>query len=265
MIFLLGAVLVILLVVIGGERGAITFFSLGWNLLVLTISILAMSWGISPILVTFISCLLISYITLFYQNGKNAKTIASFAALLIGILILFFLTYEIGYDAKLRGLSEILQREDEVFGLSADIQVSMAQIAVSMILIGLMGAVMDTSIAVSSAVYEVYKNNRHLSVTELFRSGMAIGRDILGTTINTLYFAYLGESMMLFLLFKNFHYSVLDVINSKAFFQEVAAILLSGIGCVMMIPLTSSIISYLLKNPGRFQKLLNEDELFSNH
>ncbi len=90
-----------------------------------------------------------------------------------------------------------------------------------MIITGLIGAAMDASIAVSSAVYEVYKNNRGLSLMELFQSGIHIGSDILGATINTLYFACLGESLTLFILLKNYKYSVLEVINSKAFFLGI--------------------------------------------
>ncbi|WP_051280600.1 YibE/F family protein [Anaerovorax odorimutans] len=262
MIKILAIILVILLLVIGGERGAATLVSLFWNILILTVSIFVMGWGINPIIVTAVSSVLISNSTLFYQNGKNVKTIASFWSVLIVILLLFIVIYKMCYSANLRGLNEIIQNEDEVFGFSLDININMAKIAISMIIIGLIGAAIDSAIAVSSAVYEVYKNNRHLNVKELFASGIAIGRDILGTMVNTLYFAYIGESLMLFLLFKNFNYSILEMINSKAFFQGFASIIFSGIGCVVIIPITAIITSYLLKNPQKFKRLLDEDELF---
>jgi uncharacterized membrane protein len=263
MIKVLAVILIALLYFIGGERGIITFLSLCWNVAVLSVSIIVMSWGWNPIGVAFISCLLISYATLFYQNGKNAKTIASFWSILLVLLILFAAISNSGFEAHIRGLNEIIQREDEVMGLTTDIGISMAKIAVAMIITGLIGAAMDTSIAVSSAVYEVYKNNRSLSMAELFRSGITIGRDILGATVNTVYFACLGEAMSLFILYKNYNYSLFDLFNSKAFFQQFVFIIFSCLSCVLVVPFTATLISYLLKNPEKLGKQLSEDELFA--
>ncbi len=262
MIKVLAVILIILLYIIGGDRGITTFISLCFNIAVLSISIIIMSWGWDPVIVTFISCLIICYITLFYQNGKNSKTLASFCAVIIVLLVLFVVSYYIGYGAHLGGINEIMQYEDEITRLSHDININMAQIAVSMIITGLVGAAMDASIGVSSAIYEVFKNNRCLSLMELFKSGIHIGSDILGATVNTLYFACLGESLSLFILFKNYHYSVLEVINSKAFCQEFVDIILSCISCILVIPLTAIIISYILKNQNKFEKYLLDDELF---
>lgn len=260
----LAIILILLLYIIGGERGIITSISLCFNIIVLSVSIVLMSWGWNPVIVTFISCIFICSITFFYQNGKNAKTIASFWSVIAVLLILFAISYYYSYAAHLGGINEIMQREDELLGLSPDINISMAKIAVCMIITGLIGAAMDASIAVSSAVYEVFRHNRDLSMMELYRSGTHIGSDILGATINTLYFACLGEALSLFLIFKNYHYSFLEVINSKAFFQEFTYITISCISCILVIPLTSIVISYILKNPEKLKKHLEEDALFAD-
>lgn len=261
MIKLFAIILIILLYLIGGERGLITFVSLFFNVIVLAISTSLIAWGFNPLVVTFISCILICNITLFYQNGKNAKTIASFISVIIVLLILIPITYSLGYQSKIEGLNEILKYTDELSGLTLNINIDMAKVAVSMIIMGLIGAAMDTSMAVSSAVYEIYRNNRDLDRKELLKSGINIGKDILGTTVNTLYFACIGESMMLFILFKNYNYSILKTINSKAFFQEFIYIVFSAIACVLIIPITSIIISYILTNHHKMKKHLEEDEL----
>lgn len=262
MIELLVLILVALLVLIGGERGLFTMISLIWNLFVLAVLFVLMTWGLNPLVLTFIACLLICSGTLFYQNGKNAKTISSFVSVVIIMLILFFFIYVMAYQSHTGGLNELMKNDDMIFYLSTDIHINMGSIGVAMILIGLMGAIIDTSIAVSSGVYEVYNNNRHLNGKELMKSGMSIGGDILGTTVNTLYFAYIGEALTLFVLFKNFHYTLSEIINSKAFFQEVICIVFSAIGCVAIIPVTAAVISYLLTNADKFKRYLDEDELF---
>ena len=262
MIKMMAVCLVVLLIVIGGERGAITLISLIFNMVILGLSIALMSWGFNPLLVTFFCCILINCSTLFYQNGKNAKTIASFISVTAVMLILFIVVYRICYDANMQGINEIIQGEDQIQGLSPAIHINMASIAVSIVIIGLIGAAMDTSIAVSSAVYEVYKNNRDQSILSLYHSGMAIGRDILGTMVNTLYFAYIGEGMTLFIFLKNYDYSLAKMINSKAFFQGFASVAICSIGCTLIIPITAAIESYILKNPDKFKKQLAEDKLF---
>ena len=260
MLKVLAVIFIILLYIIGGERGILAFASLCFNIAALSISIILMSWGWDPVIVTFFSCLIIGYITLFFQNGKNSKTLSSFCAVFVVLLVLFAGAYYIAYVSHIGGINEIMQYEDEITRFIPGINIRMGQIAVSIIITGLIGAAMDASIAVASAVYEVYKNNRDLNLMELFKSGIHIGSDILGATVNTLYFACLGESLTLFILLKNYHYSILDVINSKAFCQEFVAIIFSCIGCILVIPLTAIMISYVLKNLNQFEKYLPDDE-----
>jgi uncharacterized membrane protein len=80
------------------------------------------------------------------------------------------------------------------------------------------------------------------------QSGKNVGKDILGTTSNTLLFAGMGEILLLFIwLSKMNHYSIPQLINSKAVFQELIIILVSNIGCLLIIPISVLVISYLLK------------------
>jgi uncharacterized membrane protein len=178
-------------------------------------------------------------------------------------MILFVISHYIGYASHIRGINEVMRVEDDIIiELSPNINISMAKVAVSTVIIGLVGAAMDASIAVSSSVYELFKGNRHLNIQELFHSGIHIGSDILGATVNTLYFACLGEALTLFILFKEDHYSISRIINSKAFSQEMIYIVLSCISCILVVPLTAIIISYILKNPRKLKRFLTDDELF---
>lgn len=264
MIKILAIILFLLMYFIGGERGVISVISLSGNIFVLLISIMLMYYGINPIIVTFISCLLINSITLFYQNGKNAKTYAAFISVLIVIVLLFLVIFKLGYCSDISGFNEIQQKQDTMMELSTDVKLDMVNIAVSVVVIGLIGAIMDTAIAVSSTLYEVYKNNMHLTLSDLFITGIKIGRGILATTINTLFFAYISEYLLLFDVFGTFKYTPLRIINSKAFYQGFCNIIISAIGCIIIVPITAVIISYIMKNPNKYESLLKEDSLFSS-
>lgn len=243
MIPFLFIVLLICMVAVGSERGLTSFFALLMNVVVMIVTLFMITAGINPLAASFICAVALGIITLFYQNGFNEKTVAAFKAVLIITVMMIIAAVFFCLKTELAGLNEISVNEDETLFLDGNIGVNMMMIAVPMIVIGLMGAIIDTAIAVSSAVYEVRRNNPGISDDELFISGIRIGKNIMGTTINTLYFAMAGESMMLFNVMKNQNYSFARLINSSAFAEIFAGIIFSAIACTVTIPVTSYIFS----------------------
>lgn len=254
MILILAFILFFLMVGIGGERGVASFITLILNTIAFFAATILLANGWNSFAVTFISCLFISIVSLFYQNGRNVKTAASFVSVVVILLVLFLFVFRIGLSAHIQGFAQEKIMEDEMIGYSENIDINMMLIEISVIIIGLTGAILDTSVAISSAVYEVYMNNKHLKIFELFESGLNIGRDILGTTINTLFFAYVGEFMTLLLLFKSNHYSWTKILNSKVFAEEFISIVFSGLGCIFIIPLTAAIASLFIFRYSKVEK-----------
>lgn len=245
MIKLLFIILLLLMILIGGERGVISIITLISNMVTLCLIVLFIKAGLDPLIATAIGSLVIISVTLLYQNSKNKKTTVAFFSVLIIMSVFFILAFVFGYQTKIGGFNEI-EQPDLMMYYSADININMMHLGISMIVIGILGAIMDTAMAISTGMYEVYENNQHLQRNELFKSGINIGKDILGTTINTLFFAYLGESILLFNLFKSYGYQFLTMINSKSFLEDFICILFSGIACVLIIPLTSAIEASVL-------------------
>lgn len=68
------------------------------------------------------------------------------------------------------------------------------------IIIGAIGAIMDVAMSVASALYELKVNLPNASAKDLYRSGITIGRDMMGTMANTLVLAYIGSSLSMTLL-----------------------------------------------------------------
>lgn len=237
----LGIVFLILILLVGGERGAVSFISLAFNSIILILAILIMASGISPYLVTVTLAFMVGGITLIYQNGSSIKTWTALIASItvtIGMAVLSAIVVKKG---QLSGLDEIEQKSDYALYYDFNLQIDMRTIYTCVIIIGMLGAVIDTAIAVTSALYEVALHHPYLTQMELYKSGMTIGKDILGTTMNTLCFAYLGEALMMFLYMEHYEYSFLQLINSKAVLQDLSCILLSAIGCVLTVPVSARI------------------------
>ena len=240
-------ILLLLMIYIDKIKGIKLFFSLFINFIILMILFYLIALGLNPIICSLISCLIISYIILFFVNGKNLKTKSSFKSVIIVLIVLTILIFVTTKLSRIAGFG--YESFEEINMFSYDVNIDFTNIAISLILISLIGATVDSSIAISSALYEIYENNKYLNKKELFKSGMNIGKDILCTTTNTLLFAFLGDFMTLVIWFYKGNYSFLEIINAKTFCAELIRILFSAIGCIIVIPITSYITAKsILKN-----------------
>lgn len=246
MILALTVILFFLMVLVGGNRGLDSFFALVRTVLALIVNIYLIAWGLPPVLVTLVISIFFVVTVLYVQNGRNAKMHAAAIAVAIVMLLVLAVAGPILWRAGISGYNEIEQYEEISMNLSANLSVPMPAVSLAAVILGLLGAVMDTAVAITTAVNEVYMNNRGLTEKELFRSGMRVGRDILGTTVNTLFFAGLGESIMLAVLFMKSEDSFAVILNSKSLFQEVSGLLTGAIGCLFIIPLSSFLAAVFL-------------------
>ena len=247
MIYILAAVFFLLLLIVGGDRGAVSLITLVGNMLVFLAAVVAMAARIHPILVTVAGSVAVNCITILYHNGTGKKSISALLSVGAVMLALLVFVFWIGGKMHIGGLNEIDMKSDLSLYYSFNIHVDMRMVCISMIIIGLLGAVMDSAVAISSSIYEVYDNNPDLGTKELFESGIAMGKDVMATTLNTLYFAYIGEALMLILYLRQYHYSLVSMLNAKAFLQDFACIVISAIGCILVIPVCAGITAKILK------------------
>ena len=241
----MGILLVILIIYAGRMQSRNVLLSLVMNAAVLFGAVILMIFRVNPILLAWVCFFGISIITLFYQNGVNSKTVAAFLALIVVVLLLSAGVWFLCNSAGICGLNGNTKQEDEVAFLDMHIHVNMVQVTYLIILLGLLGSVKDSAMAVATGTYEVFRDNPGITRKELFRSGMQIGRNILGVTINTLLFAAAGESVLMFHMYCVYQYSFAELINSKSFFQEMILMLAGGIGVELAVPITAFILGIL--------------------
>lgn len=247
-------ILFLLMLYIDKKRGIKLFISLIMNFIILMIIFYLIVFGLNPVITSLIGCFIISYIILYYVNEENIKTRSSLKAIGITLIILALLIFIMTKASRIAGFG--YESYEEINMFSYNVGIDYTEIAISMILISLIGATVDASIAISSALYEVYLNNKDLSLKELFKSGMNIGGDIIGTTTNTLLFAFLGDFMTLLIWFSKGSYTFLEIINNKTFASELIRILFSASGCFMIIPITAYITARALtKEKTKLDKL----------
>lgn len=243
-ILILLIILLILMAVVGGTRGVQSFFTLILNFFTLFFMIILIGAKIDPIKVTFIGAMIISFFSLFFINGFNKKTVSSLVSVITVIILVIIITYKMGINAQIQGFSN--EQIDIVSFYSLYVQINFSKIVICEILIGLLGAVIDVSISISSSMNEIYKNDSLITQNQLFKSGMNIGKDILGTMTNTLFFAYISGFMTLMIYFKQLNYSLSTIMNAKVFCSEIFQSICCGIGIILIIPITAFITSKLM-------------------
>lgn len=255
----LAAILLILMIWIGGKKGIRSFFALFFNFGVLLLTIIFMTNpNFNPIIITLIACVVISYINIFYINAVNTTTTTAFFSSIITIVVLLFFIDIVTNNAMIQGFGEEETEELSIFSLY--IGVDFVKIGASVIIMSTIGAITDTAVAISSPMREMFKHNPTISKKELFTFGLSIGKDILGTSANTLFFAFFGGYMALLIWFKDLSYSVGEIVNSKIFSAEIITIFCAGIGVGLIIPITSWISAFFLVQPKEKDKTRLHDK-----
>lgn len=234
-------VLAILMTIVGAETGIRSFFSVLINTLLLILVAVLISWGISIPIITliFIPLKLATIIFLGthdYTVAKNSFIVAFGVCLLVGVLIL------IGqWLAQAAGLGP--EAGEVLVGLSQMPGLSYPEIAVTVAIFSTLGAIAEAAVAMNSGLLELKKHNPAISRKQLEKSGAAIGRDILGTSMNTILFGMFGSFLSLFLWYFRLGYTFGEVMNEKLFVNEALIIMYSLIGVLLTVPLSTYLLS----------------------
>lgn len=246
MIKILIIIFVLLSLVAGGNKTAKAIMTTAINISIFALLIELIYLGFNISISTIIAVLLITAVTIFYQNDRNIKTKSAFMSVILVLSISVILIVFIIKHAHLQGFGTIGDvKIHESNGYSGAIGINMLLVEIAVFVVILVGGLIDTAMAVSSGVYEIARHNPDSRRAVLFGAGMNIGCKILSSNVNTLFFIFAGEFMIMCISFLKF-YSWSTLINSKGFTQELIAIMISAIGTVIIIPVSSYISARLM-------------------
>ena len=119
------------------------------------------------------------------------------------------------------------------------------------IIISSLGAVMDVGMSIASVVFEIHEKAPGLSKTELFKSGMNVGKDIMGTMANTLILAFTGASLSIMILLMAYNMPYFRAINLNVVSTEIIQGLSGSIGLILTVPITSLVCALFIENGMR--------------
>ena len=236
----------IVVFLIGGRTGIKSLVGLVFTVICLfAILIPLLLLGAPTIPATFAVCAYIALVCFTIIGGIHRKTISAFLGTVSGTFFAMVFGIVVQYIAKIDGLR--LEDAEPLLQLKyAGLDVRVKGLLVAGIIICALGAVMDVAMSISSALEEVHAANPSLTRGDLFRSGMNIGRDMVGTMTNTLILAFLGGEFTLIVFFYSRELSFRHMFSTAFVALETISGLSSSIGMILSIPLTALISSALI-------------------
>lgn len=227
----------ILLLVIGGYKGAKSIITLILTaFMVVKVLLPLILKGYNPITVTIFVCIIIVSSTLLIISGINRKTLTAILGTLGGVFTAGVMSLIVGYAAKISGLAN--EDVQMLAYLPNRMNMDFKGILFAGIIIGALGAVMDVSMSIASAMHEIEEVKPDISNKALIKSGMNIGKDIMGSMSNTLILAYTGSALELMLLFMASSTTFREIINLDMVSAEIIRAIAGSIGLALTIPLT---------------------------
>ncbi len=241
-LLLVVAVFLLVTVLVGGKVGVKSLLSLGLTvaaLIFILLPLLLKGWP--TILTTFLVSVLVTAATFVILGGVDKKTVCACLGTLAGIALatVFGLMAQSwlridGYRQEYaEALLQLRQTGESGIGITGLITAG--------VIVSALGAVMDVAMSISSAIQELIRVNPDLTARDLMKSGMNIGRDMVGTMTNTLILAILGSGLTLIVYIYSLGLQPWQLLSSAYMSLEAISAVASSIGVMLAVPLTAAI------------------------
>ena len=253
-IYIFALLYLLALCVIGGKQGIKGCLGLIFTFFCVIFVYLPLVYlRFSPFWAAVFICFLTTLVTMYLIGGPTKKTCAATLGTLAGVVLAGLSAWCFSNASGISGynVSDI----ETLMPLWNTNRIQVGGLLFSGLLISCLGAVMDVAMSISSAIDEIYKQNTALSRKELFKAGMRVGRDMMGTDSNTLILAFAGSSVSTLLLDYAYDLPYQQIINSNNIGIAIMQGLAGSFGIVLSVPLTVLICTVLFhKNETASQR-----------
>lgn len=223
-----------------GMRGLLgTFLSL---LVVVYFVVPRVAAGGNPLFYALLGSLGVLLLTIYLVHGVNPKTTAALAGTLLaaGFVLLLSLLF-----ARAMGFTGLAS--EETLLLKQWGGVDLLSLYLAGVVVGALGALTDVTVTQAAVVQALAHANPRFGLKELYRRGMEVGYDHIGSLVNTLILAYAAGSLPLFLLLTRDPTPLRFLLNTEPFAGEITAMLLGSLGLLLAVPLTTLVAAWAFR------------------
>lgn len=237
---------VALVIWLSGMQGVRAVLSLALSIgSIMFLLIPALLAGWSPVWTSLgISGLILS-VTLFFTHGFKPRVFVTFLGTFGAVFITCLIAYIWVEWMRFTGFSD----DASVYlNFATGGKLDLTGLLLGGIIIGLLGVLDDVSITQASVVQELKAANPSLGFKELYNRALRVGKDHVGSLVNTLALAYVGASLPMILLFAYSESSALIIMNQEIVAAEILRIVVGSIGLILAVPLTTALAALYFKN-----------------
>jgi len=252
-IYIIVALFLLLLVLVGGRKGLSSAFGLVFTFVtILFLLIPAIMRGAPPAFLTIMVALLITAVSLTAIMGFEKKTWVGIVGTLVGIAFYCLFYGIIAHALRVSGAN--ISEMNQLVGLGFAEPANITQLLFCGILIASLGAVTDTTVSVASTTAEISSANANMKFDELFRASMRMARDCIGSSANTLILAFTGTFFITLIMFQLHELNYTMLINRIDIAIEVLRAISASAGMVLCAPATALLGSYAYRaRPMKFR------------
>lgn len=241
---ILGALFILILIAVAGKTGIRAVLSFSVTVLMIWKVLVPLYLkGYPPVLIGFLITCILTVIIISLVYGFECRTLAAVSGAMAGL----FVTAAVGgLFTDIFKIHGAIMPYSESLLYSGYSHLNLTHIFMASIFIGSSGAVMDLSVDITSAVYEVICKKTDISWKEAAASGMNVGRAAMGTMTTTLLLAYSGGYVTLLMVFMAQGTPVYNILNYKYVSSEILDTIIGSMGLVTVAPLTALCAGWLL-------------------
>jgi len=243
-------VFAVVIIIFSGYTGVRTLLSFAFALLsIWKILIPAMLRGYNPLIVALFVGNVLTVSTLLLVAGFSKKAYAAIISAVTCSLVTCVLAIIFGnlfniHGAVMEGAESLLYAGFMNLDLTSIFQAG--------IYLASSGAILDLAIDISSALEEIINNSPDISKSELIKSGLNIGKSVVGSQTTTLLFAYMGSYITIMMVYVAQGTPMMNILNSKTIAAEILHTFVGCLGLVLVSPMTSVISGFIFEK-GRYQ------------
>ena len=195
--------------------------------------------GFSPFWAAILVVVAVTIVSVYLICGGNRKGLCAMLGTILGVLIAGIFATILGKITRVTGYN--IEDIETMVYVAQNSKLQIGGVLFSGILIASLGAVMDVAVSISSTIEEIHNKKPELTSKELFKSGINVGKDMMGTMSNTLILAFTGGAVNTMILIYAYIMPYLQVVNMYSIGIEVIKGISGTLGIVLTVPLVSLI------------------------
>jgi uncharacterized membrane protein len=240
------ALFALAVIALGGWQGVRSLIALGVSFLAIFYVLLpGLLAGYSPLLLSFLVAAGILFGAIFFTHGFNRESFVAYGGTMLAVGLTGILAIIAVSASSLTGFAS---DESVYLNFNTDGVLDFTGLLLGAIIVGVLGVLDDIAVTQAAVVAELYSSNKSLSLREVYRRALRVGREHVGALVNTLVLAYAGASLPLLMYFYLAPVGFWSLINSELFATEIIRAVVGSIGLILTVPIVTGLAVWYLKD-----------------